>query len=165
MSKTLIIIRHGKAEEGFDKKDIDRRLSSRGIQQAHHNGSTLQQRQVHPGLLLHSSASRTTETTAIIAEYMQGENMRVISTPNLYLCPSSKILDELVAHAKDTDHTVIIVGHNSGLSDFYNQILSGSLYYNLSTCEMAVISLNIGSWTDLYDKYDAQLLSIEKPNK
>ncbi len=165
MSKTLIIIRHGKAEDGFDKKDIDRRLTSRGIRQAHHNGSTLRQRHIHPDLLLHSSASRTTETAGIIKEYIQGENMRVFSTPNLYLCPSSKILDELVAHAKDTDHTVILVGHNSGLSDFYNQILPGSLYYNLSTCEMAVISLNIRSWADLYDTYKAQLLSIEKPNK
>lgn len=165
MSKTLILIRHGKAEDGFDTKDFDRSLTSRGAQQAHHNGKALLHRNIKPDLLLHSTAARTTETAAIIAGHIQAENMRVISSPNLYLCPSSKILDELVTHANDADNTVILVGHNNGLSDFYNQVLSNSMYHDLSTCEMAVIALRIGSWADLYHSYTVQLISIDKPNK
>lgn len=165
MSKTLIIIRHGKAEDGFDKKDTDRHLTHRGIQQAHHNGTILQEQGLRPDLLLHSNAARTTMTANILKEYIQDENIRTLSSPNLYLCPSSKILDELVSHAADSDNTVMIVGHNNGLSDFYNQILSNSLYHTLSTCEMAVLSLDIGSWTDLYGTCRVQLISIQKPNK
>ncbi len=162
--KQLIITRHGKAEDGIGKKDFDRQLTEKGIQQAHTIGTALIQHNLIVDKIIYSSAARTSMTTAILSQYLNHEKLQKSSLPSLYLCDADTLLDTLIANADDSHLTLMIVGHNNGLSDFYNHLCQNKIYHNLSTCETVIICLDIDSWADLYlKKAKTKIISIESP--
>ena len=60
--KTLILMRHSKAEEGFTKPDHDRELAARGRRDATAAGGWLRQEGLVPDLVICSTAVRTRQT-------------------------------------------------------------------------------------------------------
>lgn len=163
MFKTLIIIRHGKAEDGYGKEDFKRDLAPKGKLQSQINAEKISKSGLKIDLLLHSSAYRTTQTADLTYEPLKEQKTRIISSPKLYLCSASDLLDELVAQAQDEDNCIMIIGHNNGLSDFFNEIVTNPFYNTLSTGEMAIVKLKITSWAELYKPFSSQLIVLEKP--
>ena len=60
--KTLILMRHGKAEEGPGKPDHDRELAARGRRDAKAAGKWLHAEGLVPDLVICSTAQRTRQT-------------------------------------------------------------------------------------------------------
>lgn len=164
MAKTLILIRHGKAEdESKSRKDIYRKLSAKGIKQANFIGQHLRIAQIHIDTCFYSTARRTTETFELVKNVMNKQISASFSEPKLYLCDRDYFFDFIAREAKDTDDTIAIIGHNNGLSDFLSAISSSVMYINLSTCETAILELDITNWQEIFEAQPATIVNIIKP--
>ncbi|WP_229076725.1 histidine phosphatase family protein [Actinoplanes sp. DH11] len=121
ISRTLIVLRHAKAETPGDLVDFDRALTERGESDADAAGAWLADERLHPELVLCSPARRTRQTwqTAAIA-LAQGENGRpspeVRYEESLYLAGRTEVFD-LLRLVPDTIRTVLLVGHNPTVSE------------------------------------------------
>lgn len=164
MSKKLILIRHGKAnEEQFGQKDINRHLEDVGKEQAKYVAVKLIEENIKIDQFLYSSATRTTETYNIISGMVNPNNSLAKSVPKLYLCSAQEISDAIALNAKDNCDCLAIIGHNNGLSDFYNQLTQNFIYHTISTCETIVLSLPISTWTEIYDVNKVKIVTKIKP--
>jgi phosphohistidine phosphatase len=109
----LILMRHAKAEaKAASGEDFDRALTERGYRDAQIMGRVLAQAGLKPDLALISSAERTRQTWAGVAETFAETQVRL--DKRLYNASSHAIRDaiERVAEAADT---IVVVGHNPGV--------------------------------------------------
>ncbi len=146
MLRRLTLLRHAKSavqEAGID--DHDRPLAQRGQQDAPVMGRRLLARGSRPTLFLTSSALRARHTAQIVAreigypaEFLQRE-------PELYLATPKQIM-AVVAGQGDSYRDIIICGHNPGLTELANQLTDSDID-NIPTCGMAIIDLELDSWS------------------
>ncbi|WP_433827909.1 SixA phosphatase family protein [Actinoplanes sp. CA-015351] len=119
--RTLILLRHSKAETPGDLVDFDRSLTERGESDADAAGAWLADARLHPDFVLCSPARRTRQTwqTAAIA-LAQGENGQVspevLYEEGLYLGGRTEVFD-LLRRVPETVRTVLLVGHNPTVSE------------------------------------------------
>jgi len=163
MSKTLICIRHGHAKDPIGLKDFDRPLSKRGKMEALNTAENLAKLNIPIDQMIYSSAIRTTESAHIISNHIGYNINDAISSKKLYLCTPNEIEDFVATNAKSTANTLVLIGHNNGLSDWANQLLHLPINHNLSTCELVTMRLEISSWEQIYEGPKAQLICFEKP--
>jgi phosphohistidine phosphatase len=120
-TRTLILLRHAKAETPGDLPDYDRALTDRGNADADAAGAWLVDEKIHPDLVICSAAKRTRQTWQSAAVALaQGEPSRpapeVHYEDSLYLGGRTEVLDLLRA-VPDTIRTVLVVGHNPTVSE------------------------------------------------
>lgn len=162
--KQLILTRHGKAAiESESGIDIDRPLAKKGEAQAIFIGQYLQTLNITVDQIIYSVAKRTTATYSILKEQLNSPPSILTSNSKLYLCSAQTIMDIIASETKDHVNTLLVIGHNNGLSDFFNQITNGPIYYTLSTCETAILNVAIDNWQDLYNAPAATIAHIIKP--
>lgn len=127
----LAIVRHGKAEEESESgRDVDRRLTARGVRQAQHVGEHLAARAVRPRALFCSRAARAAETGAIIARCLgltpRHDDRLLVDAP---VGPVLDLLREAASEMEDEaarpPASVVIVGHNPQLSHLAGLLLIG----------------------------------------
>ncbi|MBK8808872.1 MAG: histidine phosphatase family protein [Bacteroidales bacterium] len=143
--KNIILLRHAKAEkENYNLSDFDRKLNEKGIKQVTDLKETFFDDTPTPDLILISSAQRTKETYNLLFE---SKNYKAISTykPDLYLA-SVDVIESIVASLPDSVQTLLLIGHNNGISDFANKF---GLYIGLPTCGVVVINSPLENWTDI----------------
>ena len=117
--KRLILMRHAKTEpwsEGLD--DFARALLPRGISDAQLVAEEIKQRGWSPNLILVSTARRARETCSEVAKIIEDERVRPMEA--LYLS-GMRGLTEAVSSA-ESEHSVMLIGHNPGLHDFACEI-------------------------------------------
>ncbi|BBH65521.1 phosphoglycerate mutase [Actinoplanes sp. OR16] len=120
-SRTLILLRHSKAETPGELVDFDRALTERGESDADAAGAWLADARLHPDLVLCSPAKRTRQTwqNASVA-LAQGDNghaaPEVHYEEGLYFGGRTEVFDLLRA-VPDTVRTVLVVGHNPTVSE------------------------------------------------
>ncbi|GIF11596.1 SixA phosphatase family protein [Actinoplanes teichomyceticus] len=119
--RTLILLRHAKAETPGEMADFDRSLTERGHSDADAAGAWLVDERLHPDLVICSSARRTRQTwQAASMALAQGD--RSHGTPEvhyedrLYHGGRTEVFDLLRA-VPDTVRTVLLVGHNPTVSE------------------------------------------------
>jgi phosphohistidine phosphatase len=135
MLRRLTLLRHAKSswqEAGID--DCDRPLNQRGQQDAPVMGRRLLARGSRPSLILTSHARRARDTAQLIAR-------------DLYLATPEQIM-AVIARQADSFRDIIVCGHNPGLTELAN-LLTGSEIDNIPTCGMAVIDLDMDSWSGI----------------
>ncbi|BAL85287.1 putative phosphohistidine phosphatase [Actinoplanes missouriensis 431] len=120
-TRTLILLRHAKAETPGDLDDFDRALTDRGESDADAAGAWLADARLHPDLVLCSPAKRTRQTwQAASIALVQGEHPHgapeVRYEEGLYEGGRTEVFDLLRA-VPDTVRTVLIVGHNPTMSE------------------------------------------------
>jgi phosphohistidine phosphatase len=116
MTRTLVILRHAKAERPAGVADIDRPLTQRGHADATAAGAWLASRGYAPDLVLCSPAKRTRQTWHGVATAFSSATAPTVRyEPALY--------DEGVGHAMrllrtlpDEVGTVLLIGHNPTVS-------------------------------------------------
>jgi phosphohistidine phosphatase len=124
MPRRLWLLRHGSAEPNGLRGDEDRALSAEGMQQARRIGAQLAAVADAPTLILCSPARRARETAALVIE-RAGQALRGAALhvePPLYLASAGALLSRLAELDPETP-TVLIVGHNPGLSDLSSQLV------------------------------------------
>jgi phosphohistidine phosphatase len=113
-TRTLVLLRHAKADNPPAVADMDRPLTSRGHADAAAAGAWLSHRGFLPDLVLCSPARRTRETWHGVALALS--TAPEVRYDELVYAASARDLLDLVAAADDDAGTVLVVGHNPGLS-------------------------------------------------
>jgi phosphohistidine phosphatase len=120
-ARTLVLLRHAKAETPGDDPDFDRRLTTRGENDADAAGSWLADERIHPDLVLCSPAARTRQTwqgvSIALAQAQAGQvSPEVRYEKDLYSGGRTEMFD-LLRTVPDTVRTVLVVGHNPTVSE------------------------------------------------
>ncbi len=143
-NKKLFLIRHAKAEGySFSQKDYNRVLIEVGINRAQERASQIKSHiDINSStLILSSSAPRAIQTATIFCEIWNYPLADIIQNKNIYEAYLMDILNE-INQVADTVNTLVVFGHNPGLSNLANYICN--TYISLSTSSAAEIILEEG---------------------
>ena len=143
--RNLIIIRHAKSswnDQSLD--DHDRPLNERGIANAPDMSSRLKNLNVKPDALYSSTALRAATTAQIFAEALQFPASKIKHDSDLYLA-STGMLQDFIAGLENNLKTVLIFGHNPGLTLLVSQVW-GLPIENIPTCGIVSLKFNDANW-------------------
>lgn len=145
--KTIILLRHGKAEQGdFDMDDFERALTDRGRKNATEMGKFIFKKKGKPDLILASSAKRTTETAIFASENMNYPKDKIQLDDELYLASARRIL-KAISNLPDGINYCLMVGHNPGMTDLVNYF--GVRLDNLPTASAVCFTFGIDVWDEI----------------
>ncbi len=154
--KTLTILRHAKSSwKEAGASDRERPLSRRGERDAPAMGSRILDAGIRPSLIMSSPAVRAWATAKIVARAI---SYRI--PPPLYLADTERLLD-LLAQQDNAFNSIMIVGHNPGLTEFANRLLPG-VTDNLPTGGLVALNLKTDDW-DLRTGATVDLLLYDYP--
>jgi len=148
--KRLTLVRHAKSSWAAPAAaDRDRPLSNRGERDSRKMGRRLVAHKARPSLIVTSPALRAQATAKALAaalsyplEFLQVED-------DLYLAAPSNLLD--VAQKQQDDYSdLLIVGHNPGLTDLVNQLLSDMHLDNLPTGAVVAMDFDTDAWSQIH---------------
>ena len=146
--KTLILVRHAEAAHGEPMQaDIDRPLSRRGYRDAQTVSKKFARAGIVPDLILSGSAPRALKTAVIFSQRLGLPPEAVQINRRIYEAERAEMLG-LVRAFDDRHETVMLVGHNPGISGLLHH-LADSRIHNLPNCSVAVIALPVDSWRDV----------------
>lgn len=114
--RTLVLLRHAKAERPAGIADIDRPLTPRGHADAAAVGVWLAGREIQPAEVICSPAKRTRQTWHGVALALGGSGPQVRYEPMVYGGRARDLLN-LIQGAADASATVLVIGHNPTISD------------------------------------------------
>jgi len=160
--KTLIILRHAKAEEHrINLDDYDRGLTDRGRQNASEMGEYIKLREGGVDHIFTSSAKRALETALLAAENLHYPAEKISADERLYFAPVPQMLKYL-SELPDDKHSCLFVGHNPSLTDLVN-------YFkvkldNLPTASAVCFEFDTNSWSNISPK-NARFSWIKIPEK
>lgn len=144
----LILLRHGKS--GWDDPsldDFDRPLAPRGLRNVPEMGRRLVRRGLTPELILTSTAVRALSTARAVARELGYREDRLVEAPELYLASPAVIL-AAVRQAPDSARTLMVVGHNPGLTALAN-MLDDVRLDNMPTAGMLCTGFDAPGWADI----------------
>ena len=159
--KRVFLMRHGKAEDGFNKPDYERNLQAKGEKKTTKIAAFLLAQNIKPQLILSSAANRTIQTSEIIAQQLKISEDAIIKTKLLYLASANQMLDEIYA-LDDHIAEIMIVGHNPGISNLAAYLSNSDIAW-LSTSAIVAIELETEKWNDL-DLASKKLIFNIKPS-
>ncbi len=139
--KTLILVRHAQSDNKPSLDDTDRPLSALGA----HGAVVLAGRFLELGLrvdaLISSPAVRAYATAAAFAEKL---SLPIQVDARIYEAGVEN-LQEIVRALAAQCSTVILVGHNPGLSEFL-RYLTDENHADLPTASIAIVNLPVKAW-------------------
>ena len=152
--RTLILVRHAKAEPMGRGDDFDRPLTASGITDAGRLGTYLARVGHVPELALVSSAKRTMQTFDRLARRV-GAPVPVDHSESLYNATAAE-LRGLVAKAESDIERLMIVGHNPGIMDAAVGLTSdgdleelGRMRGRFPPCSAAILTFAGEDWRDV----------------
>lgn len=150
--KKLYLIRHAKSSwDNPNGNDFDRPLNERGKREAPQMAKLLKQRKVLPDRLITSPALRAWTTCEIFANVLNVDQHKIEKTEKLYhASPDTwlSILRGLKEHPADKEDVVLMFGHNPGITEFANELLSVTID-NIPTCGIVSATLKIKTWKEI----------------
>ena len=146
--KKLVIVRHSKSSWSDPYLlDFDRPLNKRGNRDGGLMAEFLSKRIKNVDKLLSSSSKRTRLTSEFFKNKI---NIKVENyTDKLYHASYNDIID-LLNQVKDDVRSLILIGHNPGLTHLVNFFTEVNLY-NLPTTGIVVINFIIDKWKNIRD--------------
>jgi phosphohistidine phosphatase len=154
--KELFIIRHAKTERiQPNQRDIDRELNDRGLRQCEDLAKYLKSTWRQVDTILVSDAKRTRMTYTSLQEVCTGSVVEYFA--DLYLAPAQEIMSVIAARGANSD-TVLIIGHNDGISELVSYFLndyqhvptSGYLYFRFDVDNWELITRGSGILQDKF---------------
>ncbi|MBN2746408.1 MAG: histidine phosphatase family protein [Bacteroidales bacterium] len=143
--KTLYILRHGKSSwDNVGMSDYDRPLLKKGESRTLKVSKYLVKMKLKPDLIISSPAKRAKQTAKIIAKEL---NTPLVFDDNLYPGNSLSILDSVYSIDNEIN-SVIIVGHNPGLTTVVRELMDNDLDW-LPTSGLAYGTWQTDKWTDI----------------
>jgi phosphohistidine phosphatase len=145
MKKTLLLVRHSKAENRNNiVNDIERPLSDEGIADSKKMGNLLLNSGIKPEMVLASSATRNIHTAQIFSGILKIPEKDVIVSGNLYYSSAKTILDHIYG-LPDAINCVMVVAHNPGISDLARELSSGRVTFMVNT-QILIMEYDIDHW-------------------
>ena len=142
--RTILLLRHGEAEYTSPTgEDHGRRLTNRGRQQIDSVSQQLLAIEFQAGLVYCSNSRRTLETFERVPPEITHEAV-VNHASGLYLAEEEVLFDYLL-QIDDAISSVLLVGHNPGLSDIGSFLSRQS--YHLATGGGLLLQGDFDSWS------------------
>ena len=143
--RTLTLLRHAKSSwSDSSLADHERPLSGRGERDGPVMGQRIAAAGIRPSLIVSSPAIRAWNTAKIVAneiayplEFLQRDSA-------LYLAGLNSLID-FVGRQDEGFSSIMLVGHNPGLTEFANYLCPG-LTNNLPTCGVVSVSMDAETW-------------------
>ena len=145
--KQLILVRHAKSSWGAPLQDIDRPLTSRGIQDAHLVSSTISNQIPKSFVVWSSIAKRASETAIIFAQNISFPIESITFKEELYTFDERK-LEQIIKLCPNDYDNLILFGHNEAITNFVNKFGS-ILIDNVSTSGFVSITFEQNKWDDI----------------
>jgi phosphohistidine phosphatase len=143
--RTLVLLRHTKAEHTFGVPDPDRSLTQRGKADARAAGNWLAGQGLTPALVLCSPSRRTKETWQGVRSGL-GQDATVVYDARLYDLGTSGLIQAINETGVDVP-TLLVIGHNPTISAVSSILNGGDDDEDLRTGGLAVHMVS-GSWAD-----------------
>ncbi len=151
MTKTLLLLRHAKAEDQSQMfKDFDRELTSRGIMDAARMGHYLKQHGTAIQSIKTSAAARTYQTAKIVAEQMKFEVDDIETVEKLYSGGPQAYLAAVNA-TPDAVQILLICGHNPDISYFAEYLTSADIG-SMQKCSLTIVDFADQTWAEISGK-------------
>ena len=152
--RRLIVMRHAKAEP-FAASDHVRKLTERGVTSARDVGRRLRERGLVPDHVAVSSATRTRQTWAAVAESLDVAEDQISFDDALFTGSADVVVEVLHSTPADAD-TVMFVGHNPSAAYLCHYLDDGDgdpaavseLLKGFPPCAVAVLEVRV-PWADL----------------
>jgi phosphohistidine phosphatase len=150
MVRTLVLLRHAKAEHPAGVADVDRSLTARGHADSAAAGAWLAAAHLAPDLVLCSPSRRTRETWHGVKVALSARP-RTVYDRRVYDGGADDVL-EVIAETGSDVGTVLVIGHNPTLSMLSARLdPGGGPEDGLRTCTAAVHRVP-AAWADLGPK-------------
>jgi len=131
--KTLILIRHAKSDwEQSDSNDFERPLKKKGIKEASQIASKIKYLGLKPDFLLSSPAKRAVGTAQAVADSFEIPRENIEEKPSLYQGEVTDFI-AITAAIPTNKKTVLIFGHNPGISEFASYLVQQEIYMHTAT--------------------------------
>ncbi|QQS37553.1 MAG: histidine phosphatase family protein [Ignavibacteriales bacterium] len=161
--KMLYVVRHAKSSwSNPSLDDFDRPLNRRGKKNAPFMAEILLKKKILPEVIIASPANRAFTTAECFAEILGYLNSRIKADENLYEADSLDILN-VISEVEDYINSVMIFGHNPGLTNFVNFISDGGIE-NIPTTGVVCLKLNVNTWKDVV-RESCEILWFDYPKK
>ncbi len=161
--KTLLIIRHAKAETAFTLNDFERPLNERGKTDAPVMAKRLLQKKIGIDAFVSSPAKRAKKTAALFCTSYGISEEGIIYVSALYHAPAG-IFYEVISHLDDPFNTVAIFGHNPGITQFVNELVPAIKLVNMPTCAVFAVQADTDKWL-AFNKSEKEFLFFDYPKK
>ena len=146
--KRLFIVRHAKSSWDFPHlTDFERPLNGRGMRNLPDMASRFKNTGFPIGLMISSPAQRAFATAKGFAAKLGFAKEEILQEAQLYHASPSSI-KSLLSKTDNTHDSVMIFGHNPGLTYLINDLCDFYLV-NLPTCGVCGIEFDIESWATL----------------
>jgi len=161
MSKRIIVYRHAKSSwEDLNIEDYDLNLNSKGLNDAENMAKVIGSKVILPDLILCSGAIRTRQT--IDALRKKNPFIEIEYDDNLYLAEKTAI-EFLVSEVANDIETLLICGHNPGLTDFINAKTDNE-FDEIPTSCIVVIEFQNYLWKEILHT-KGTIIYVDYPNK
>jgi phosphohistidine phosphatase len=161
--KELFVLRHAKSSwDEPDRDDVDRALTTRGINDAYAMANRNKSLLKSVDLILSSYANRAIHTSTIFASEIGYPFDRIKISANLYEVSENQLIT-LVKNFPEALTRVLIVGHNPTFTYFVNRYLPKPID-NIPTAGIVGMSFNTTSWKNI-SKENLQSSLFEFPKK
>lgn len=146
--KRLILFRHAKSS-WLDPQlpDSERPLSSRGEKDAPLMAARLAAHGERPAVIVSSHAKRALATARYAAAELGCTEDAVRVDRRLYLAPPEAILD-VVRGQDDSAASLLIVGHNPGMTDLANRLVPDLALNKLPTAGIVALEVGTQHWAE-----------------
>jgi phosphohistidine phosphatase len=145
--RLLTLIRHAKSSwDDSSLSDFERPLNERGQRDAPVMAARAVQFFERPDRLISSPALRAITTARIFAQTLKISDADIVIQQKIYAASAGSLLN-IVQSFSDSDHHVMLFGHNPGLSDLAH-LLAPSTFDGLPTCGIAHLALSGKTWDE-----------------
>lgn len=162
--RRLYMIRHAKSSwSNPTVSDYERVLNERGERDAPMMGNVMKKLNIIPDIIISSTAKRAAQTAKKIATAIGYDIKNIKWVEKLYHC-NPPVLEEVIYELDDDVHTVFIVAHNPGITDFVNQLSPSFSLDNMPTCGIVGAEFELSSWSE-FGRVKKQVILFEYPKK
>ncbi|MEG8946505.1 SixA phosphatase family protein [Rosettibacter firmus] len=161
--KKLFLLRHAKSSwEDSSLTDLERPLNKRGKRDAPFMGKLLKEKEINIDTIYTSHALRALMTAEIISKEIHLGKEHIIVEKKIYEA-GIKELSDVVSNLPEKFSSVMIIGHNPGLTSFAN-FLGNKYIDNIPTCGIVGLKFNLESWNEI-ERGRGEIFLFEYPKK
>lgn len=161
MAKQLIVVRHGKSDQGtYGMSDFDRTLNHRGNKNAHEMAERITQKNIIPEQIVSSPAVRALTTAKHFADVLRIPHNDIQLEASIYEANTTALL-KVINRLNNDFERIALFGHNPGLTELVNYLADAKLY-NLPTAGVVVIDFPFDDWS-MVSQHTGSLFFFDSP--
>lgn len=160
--KTLYIIRHAKSSWAIaGQADFDRPLNERGKENATMMAERLKEKDIIIDAFISSPAKRAKKTCKAFCKVYGREEEEIIFRDALYHAPLHTYY-QVISNTDNSYKRIAVFGHNPGISDFVNSLVSNGSVGDMPTCAVFAVQVETDDWTE-FETAEKKLLFFDYP--